>query len=288
MRRAPADHPGEVGLDRRSQLVDVIAVEAQACFQPQRIACAETGGDDFGFVQNALSQRLGAFGGKRDLEPILAGVAGARDQAGDPCESDRGHAHERDLRGFGGNTADHRRGGRALQCQQGAVVMLMELHAGRQVGSDVAEVDFLAARIHHQEQFLTAGIRHHQVVEDAARLVGQQRVALTARLQAEQIAGNQPLKRGGCGGASQCRLAHVRDVEQCRMRPAMQVFGQHAPVLYRHRVAGELHHPRTERAVPGVKRHSPQLLGRGIVRQRVFDQWSAPQGSCAGDPCRCR
>ena len=31
---APADHPGEVGLDRRGQLVDVIAVEAQARFEP--------------------------------------------------------------------------------------------------------------------------------------------------------------------------------------------------------------------------------------------------------------
>ena len=184
--------------------------------------------------------------------------------------------------------ADHRRGGRALQRQQRAVLVLVKLHAGWQVGGDVGEVDLLAARIHHQEQLLAAGIRNHQVVEDAARLVGQQRVALPARLQAEQIAGHQPLQRGGRGGASECRLAHVRDVEQRGLRPAMQVLGQHALVLHGHRVAGELHHPRTERAVPGVQRHGPQLLGCWIVRQRVFDQWSAPQGSCAGDPCRCR
>ena len=40
---ALADHPGEAGLDRRGQLVDVVAVEAEARLQPQRIAGAEAG-----------------------------------------------------------------------------------------------------------------------------------------------------------------------------------------------------------------------------------------------------
>ena len=47
---------------------------------------------------------------------------------------------------------------------KGAVVVLVKLDAGWQVGGDVREVDFLAARIHHQEQLLAAGIRNHQVV----------------------------------------------------------------------------------------------------------------------------
>ena len=60
----------------------------------------------------------------------------------------------------------------------------MKLHAGRQVGGDVGEVDLLAAGVDHEEQPLVAEVGHHQVVEDAACLVGQQRVALPARLQA--------------------------------------------------------------------------------------------------------
>ena len=139
----------------------------------------------------------------------------------------------------------------------------MKLHAGGQVGGDMSEVDLLAAGVHHQEQPLAAEIRHHQVVEDAARLVGQQRVALPARLQPQHVAGHQPLQRGRRGGAGQRRLAHVRDIEQRRLRPAVQMLGQHALVLHRHGVAGERHHPGAE--TRGARRRAASLFsGLGV------------------------
>ena len=76
------------------------------------------------------------------------------------------------------------------------------------------EVVVLAAGVDHQEQPVLAEIGDHQVVDDAARLVGEQRVALPPRLQPEQVAGHQPLQRSRGVGAGQRRLAHMRDVEQ--------------------------------------------------------------------------
>ena len=46
---ALADDPGEVGLHRRGQLIDVVAVQAEASLQPQRIARTEAGRGYFGF-----------------------------------------------------------------------------------------------------------------------------------------------------------------------------------------------------------------------------------------------
>src|SRR5262249_60943925 len=50
----PRDRPGKPGLDRRRGLVDVVAVEAQARFQSQRIAGAEAGELDPPIVEQAL------------------------------------------------------------------------------------------------------------------------------------------------------------------------------------------------------------------------------------------
>ena len=92
----------------------------------------------------------------------------------------------------------------------------------------MGEIVGLAAGVHHQEELAGFQRGDHQVVEDAAGLVGQQRVALPARLQAGDVAGHQRLQRRGGGGAGQRRLAHVGDVEQRRLGAAVQVLGQHA------------------------------------------------------------
>ena len=54
-------------------------------------------------------------------------------------------------------------------------------------------------------------------------------------------------------------LAHVRDVEQTRLRPGVEVLGDDpGRVLHRHLIAGERHHPGATGEVELVKRCVPQ------------------------------
>ena len=53
------DRPGQAGLDRRRRRVDVVAVEAQAGLEAQRVARAEAGGLDLGLGEQGARQRFG-------------------------------------------------------------------------------------------------------------------------------------------------------------------------------------------------------------------------------------
>jgi hypothetical protein len=130
----------------------------------------------------------------------------------------------------------------------------------------VGEIAGLAAGVHHQKQPILRDIRNHEVIDDAARLVGEQRVALATRLQTKQVARHQPFERRSGAGARQRRLAHMRHVEQRCLGATVQVLGQHALVLHRHGIAGERHHARAESAVPRIEWRRLQLLRCGLVR----------------------
>ncbi len=125
----------------------------------------------------------------------------------------------------------------------------------------MGEIDRFAAGIDDNEQALEAEIGNHEVVNDAARLGGQQRVALPPGPEAADVAAHQTFQRLRRTVAGQHGLAHMRDVEQSGMGPAMQMFGHDAAfatgrqfifevVLHRHGIAGKRHHPRTMMAMP--------------------------------------
>ncbi len=86
--RAPAlaDGPGELGLDRGRGLVDVVAVEAQPGFEAQRIARAEADRHHLRLGQQPLGQSRRVGRRQRNLEPVLAGIARAGDEASAPVE----------------------------------------------------------------------------------------------------------------------------------------------------------------------------------------------------------
>src|SRR6478735_5629112 len=72
--------PAEVGLERGDGIVDLVAVEGVAHLEPERVAGAETdrlgaGGDD------GVPQRHGVAVAAVQFEAVLAGVAGAGDEA---------------------------------------------------------------------------------------------------------------------------------------------------------------------------------------------------------------
>ena len=82
--------PSETGFQRRRRFVDFMPVEAHAGFQAQRIARSQPAGHQpewLTALQQITPQLFGSAGSEVDLEAILTGVAGARDQASTPLTS---------------------------------------------------------------------------------------------------------------------------------------------------------------------------------------------------------
>src|SRR5712675_2221573 len=72
-----ADRPIERRLDGRRGLVKIGAVEAQASLKPETVARAEPDWGDRRMTQQRIAQRLCDVRRHADLEPVLAGIAGA-------------------------------------------------------------------------------------------------------------------------------------------------------------------------------------------------------------------
>ena len=89
-----ADAPQQARLDRRGRGVDVVAVEAEAGFEAQRIAGAQADRLDLGLGQQLAGDGLGGVGRRRDLVAVAAGVARARDVAARAVDHDEGAGHE--------------------------------------------------------------------------------------------------------------------------------------------------------------------------------------------------
>ncbi len=257
------DGPVQRGLGGRGGGVDVVAVEAQAGFQPQRIACAEADGLHLGLGQQRARQRLGLGGGHGDLEAVLARVAAARHiavAAGD-LEPPAGHEHQRCRAGR--EPRERRSGLRALQGEQRLVGQGDDLAAAADAFLDVGDVAGLAGAVHDHEQ-VVAAVHEHQVVDDAALVVQQQAVALLVQAEADHVHGDEGLEGRGGVGACEAQLAHVGDVEQAGGLPRVQVFGhQTGGVLHGHGVAGEGHHAGPEFEVQRVQRRGVQGGGFG-------------------------
>src|SRR5215217_8029952 len=69
---------GDAGFERRGLRVELVSVEAHPCFESQRVPRAEPGRSSARLHQ-AEPHARGVVWGKVDLEPVLARVAGARD-----------------------------------------------------------------------------------------------------------------------------------------------------------------------------------------------------------------
>ena len=268
------DRPGEPRLDGRCSAVDVGPVQAQAGFEPQGIAGAETDRHHGGVGEQRLGQGLGARLRHRDLEAVLARVAGAGDEAGMTEDRDLDRVHEAHRRHRGGEAGEDALGLRTLERDERAVEQRRR-HRGGKVGAQMREVGGRVGGVDDQHQPV-AETGHHQIVADAAGGVGQQPVALAAGPQSEDVGRDQRLE-GARGldrvGGFERDLAHVGDVEQARLRAGVQVLPQQpGRVVQRHVVAGKRHHPRPMAQVQGVQRRPPRR-GRGSGA-------GSPEGRC--------
>src|SRR5688500_5970009 len=222
------NRPAEARFERRRALVHVLSVKVQTGFEPQRVARAEPDWLYRGVLQQLPRERFGLFLGQRNLEAVLAGVARARNQ---PVAEHAG-LHEAQLTCF---RSDGRKGGlrrRALNGYERAIEELEGKRRGER--AQQREVLLTAARI-DDDAHLVREARDHEVVLDAAALVEKQRVALSAERPAVEIERQRALERRVQAAPSDADLAHVRDVEQARVRARVQVLGTQAiAVLDRH------------------------------------------------------
>jgi hypothetical protein len=138
-----------------------------------------------------------------------------------------------------------------------------------QIGAQRAQqrqVVFAIARVDHHAH-LVAQVDQHQVVLDAALVVEQHRIALQSGRPAFEVDRQRSLELLVQGveaavARGDGELAHVRDIEQSRLRPGVQMFGlQPCRVLDGHVPAGEARHLGAQLAVQRIERH----VGQGGV-----------------------
>jgi hypothetical protein len=102
--------------------------------------------------------------------------------------------------------------------------------------------------------------RDHQVVQQPARIIGEERVALPPFGKADHVHRHQRLQRLG-RARGQHHLPHMRDIEKPRLLPAPEVFGHDAgPVAHRHLPACEGHETAPELLVQRAQRQVFQLV----------------------------
>ena len=139
----------------------------------------------------------------------------------------------------------------------------------------MGEIGVLAGGVDDQVKVI-APVGDHQVVEDAALFVGQDRVTGLAGGQALDIARHQGFESRRRVVPQQFRLPHVRYVEDRSLGPGMQVFGDDAfAEMYRHVIAGEGHHLGVPFPVQGIERGLFQVLDFLIGHLALRKRWRA-------------
>jgi len=152
---------------------------------------------------------------------------------------------------------------RALQRQQAPVELGLDFTALADAGLYVRQVFMLAGAVDDHEQVVLAA-HEHQVVQNAARIIEQQAVALAVFAQAQHVHGQQRFQRRAGTRAAQADLAHVRDIEQaCRLARVQMLGHQPLRVLHGHGVAGKRHHARAQFLVQVEQRGLEQIGGGG-------------------------
>jgi len=194
--------------------------------------------------------------------------------------------HEGELRRLGAKRTDNARGGGTLHGEERALGRGQKLHARRKAAGDVRVVDVLARGVDDEHQAAVAaeagGPRHHQVVDDAARIGEELAVALAAGGESDDVGGNEGLERGGrrcmIGAGEHC-LAHVRDVEQAGLRARCQMLLEDAEgVLNGHLVTRERHHLGAERDVLRVEGRALQGRVGSRIGTHLVEPLEVPQG----------
>ena len=132
---------------------------------------------------------------------------------------------------------------RPLQREQRLLLHMVDDDFAGQPPLHVGDVAMLGRAVDDDVEIVAAA-RRHQIVDDPAVVVEQQRIFGLHVGGGLEVARHQLLKRRIGAAAMHQQLAHVADVEQARIFARPQMLGDDALILDRHFVAGERHHPR--------------------------------------------
>jgi hypothetical protein len=213
--------------------------------------------------KDAIPERERARRADVDLEPVLAGVAGARDErpvvAGSELEAfveaERANAlavEPRDhVLGLGTLYRELRRLG----------VLVVHGHVRRAVLLDPGEI-LLEVRGVHDEQPVVAESVDEEVVDDPAALQAHRRVDHLAFRELPRLVRDEPVRESDGATAGQPDLTHVGDVEDPDPGADRPVLGHDPFVLDRHLVPGKGDHLGPEGHVAGVERSALERGGR--------------------------
>ena len=239
------DGEGEPGAHRRDVVGQLVAVQRHGRFQAQRVARAETAGNQAllgaGFAQLA-PQRRAVLGGRVQLVSARSGVAGAGNHAVDAVDVDvRDGGVVAGRQGFGvGELREDLRGGRPLQRQlSDGVGDVLDLGVRQQILLHVGEVLFAVRRVDDHEVRLLAELVDDQIVDGAAVFMAHDAVAHAPGLHVGEIVCEQVIQAGKRTGAGEEHLAHMRDVEQPAGVAHGVMLGDHARILNGQQIAGE-------------------------------------------------
>ena len=245
-----------------------MAVERHARLEAERVAAREPARHDAraAGLAERLPQPLRPAGRDVQLEAVLAGVAGARDEHGLALELGGDRAVVLERRDGGGEVLpvvagaldaealrllqDLERVG-PLDRDERDVVGLVE-HVGLERRGAVAQLlgDDLAVRgVRDDHVAVLAGAVHDEVVDHAAVAREQQRVLRLPLGDRRELARERVVERVGRLGADDDDLAHVREVEEARVLTHRVVLGQVAGIAHRHLPAGEVGERRSRGAV---------------------------------------
>ena len=235
-----------------------MAVQAQPGFEPQRVACTQADRLDFRLCQQGSRQRFSLRRWNGNLEPVFTRVATAGHKAVAARHREAATTHEHQLVRAGRKTLQGGDGLGSLQGQQRHLGHGNHLAARVDFLLDVGDIARLAGAIDDDEQVAAVRnitVEEHQVIDDAARIVQQEAVALPAGGQVHHIDRNQGFKCRGCIRPHQAQLAHVRHIKQPGGSARVKMLGHQAlGVLHRHGIAGKGHHARAQFYVQVMQR----------------------------------
>ena len=170
-----------------------MAIEWQACFEAQRITCTKTDRLHPLVLDKPVDDALGSDGGHRNLEPVLAGIARAADPQRVAERPKRAALHEAELADTGNDRIENLGRARPLQREQRLFPHVIDGDVA-QAAFHIVDVAVLGRAIDDDVEIL-APPRRHQIVDNPAVLVEQERIFGLHVLGVAQIARHQPLER---------------------------------------------------------------------------------------------
>ena len=255
-----------------------MTVKTEPGLEPQRIAGAQSRRHDFLLAQQEAREAGSLVIGKRDLETVLAGIAGAGHHAVGPFDAHGLRRHELHVPASGGETRQHFHRPGSLQRQERPVLERRDLQPAGETVAEVVKVGRLAGGVDDHVEVIV-GADDDDIVENTARLVGQHGVTHGPGREPLDVARHHRLDGLGHIAARERHLPHMADIEEGGPGAGMEVLGDDAAgEPDRHLVAGERHHSGAHLDMEVEQRRPLQFLWCGIgqwVLQQLPDCFRA-------------